>query len=82
MNYAHFFLAQKLEKLGNSLLWEVLIPFDYSQPWDFRGSYIFFKILERSQHECSNLLKSGEFYKFASEKQIDLVIVDHFLQVG
>ena len=70
-----------MQEKGNSLLWEMLVPFDLSRPWDFRGAYLFLEILQRSQRECSALLKSGEFYKFASQKDFDLVVVDHFIQV-
>uniref|UniRef100_A0A914ZD63 glucuronosyltransferase n=1 Tax=Panagrolaimus superbus TaxID=310955 RepID=A0A914ZD63_9BILA len=72
--------AIEMQSRSSPLLWEMLLPFDHSQPWDFRGNQIFFEILQRSQRECSRLLTSGEFYKFTYQRKYDLVIVDHFIQ--
>ncbi|KAE9550846.1 hypothetical protein FO519_005950 [Halicephalobus sp. NKZ332] len=72
--------ANAMQETANSLLWEMLVPFDHSRPWDIRGSLIFLEILQRSQQECSALLKSGKFYEFAAGKEFDLVVVDHFIQ--
>lgn len=74
-------LADEMHKHGGELLWHTTIPVDQDRLWDTRGSYFFFRILQRNQRLCNEFLNSREYQEFLRTTKVDLVVVDHFIQV-
>ncbi|KAK0426133.1 hypothetical protein QR680_009547 [Steinernema hermaphroditum] len=72
--------GSELIREGGTLLWSLNVPVDQDRLWDVRGSVLFFKLLRRNQRLCSKLLGSAEFQRFKERNDVDLVVVDHFIQ--
>lgn len=74
-------IESQFVKEGNSLLWHTIVPIDYDQPWDVRGIKFLAKVIGRNHDLCNKFLQSTEFQQFIKFSKIDLIVVDHFLQV-
>ncbi|KAL6732059.1 hypothetical protein Aduo_002861 [Ancylostoma duodenale] len=70
----------ELMRTAGSLLWEQNVPTDFDRPWDLRGSFSFFKMLERHQTYCEKMLDDERFLQYMRSQKTDVVLVDHFLQ--
>lgn len=57
------------------------MPVDYDKPWDMRGLKFLAKVISRNHELCKKFLNSTQFKKFINFSKIDLIVVDHFLQV-
>ncbi|CAJ0596117.1 unnamed protein product [Cylicocyclus nassatus] len=70
----------KVMRTAGSLLWEQNVPTDFDRPWDLRGSFLFFKMLERHQTFCEKMLEDPRFLQYMRARRADIVLLDHFLQ--
>ncbi|EPB72149.1 glycosyltransferase family 28 protein [Ancylostoma ceylanicum] len=70
----------ELMRSAGSLLWEQNVPTDFDRPWDLRGSFSFFKMLERHQTYCEKMLDDQRFLQYMRSQKTDVVLLDHFLQ--
>ncbi|WKX92455.1 hypothetical protein Q1695_010465 [Nippostrongylus brasiliensis] len=70
----------ELMRNAGSLLWQQNVPTDFDRPWDLRGTFSFFKMLERHQTYCEKMLDDQRFLQHLSTQRVDVVVLDHFLQ--
>ncbi|VDL64451.1 unnamed protein product [Nippostrongylus brasiliensis] len=70
----------ELMRNAGSLLWQQNVPTDFDRPWDLRGTFSFFKMLERHQTYCEKMLDDQRFLQHLSTQRTDVVVLDHFLQ--
>lgn len=65
-------------------MWHTEIPVNQDRLWDLRGPTVLRKILARNEKLCNEFVKNEKFQNYlrnSMNKIVELVIVDHFLQV-
>lgn len=67
---------------ADSLMYEMNIPIDFRRLWDMRGLVLATDVVKRYLRSCPKVMLSAEVKELTKRPQsVDLVIVDHFLQV-
>lgn len=64
-------------------MWHTEIPVNQDRLWDLRGANVLLKVLQRNEKLCNEFVQSRKFqnYLSSSKNSLNLVVVDHFLQV-
>lgn len=74
--------VEVMNEFGGFLLWLGNVPLDWSRWWDLRGPAFFLEILKYHQRYCTDFVQSAAFQDYRAGKKVDLLVIDHFLQVS
>ncbi|KAK5975151.1 hypothetical protein GCK32_011542 [Trichostrongylus colubriformis] len=78
--YVHSDEGMEVMRTAGSLMWEQNVPIDLDRPWDLRGPFIFYKMLEQHQTHCERMLDDQRLLQFLRTQKIDVIVLDHLLQ--